>query len=49
MQWTYGDTENTTVPKIAVDYALRTAILEIMVYYCPVDETMTNAEVMSPL
>lgn len=49
MWWACGDTEKTTIPKIAVDYALRTALLEIMVYFCPVDETMTNAEVMSPL
>lgn len=43
-----GDTENTTIPKIAVEYALRTALLEIMVYFCPVNEPMTNTEEMFP-
>lgn len=41
-----GDTENTTIPKVTVEDALRTALLEEVVYFCPIDETMTNTEEM---
>lgn len=38
----FTDNILSTIQKIAVGYVFREAVLEIKLYFCPVDERMTN-------
>lgn len=44
----YCFTDNTpsAIAKIAVEYSFREAVLEIKVYFCPLEERVINIEVL---